>query len=76
MARISFYQLPALVQVTTLGSLFMVWVMIEEFEIDRHRWDRYLPFYRYGNLCLYDLAAAVLIIGAWAIFLRKPIARV
>ena len=76
MARISFYQLPALVQVTTLGSLFMVWVMIEEFEIDRHRWDRYLPLYRYGNLCLYDLVAAVLIIGAWAIFLRKPIARV
>ena len=63
MKRIAFANLPAVVQIMTLVSMFMAWVMLEEFVIDRHHWDRFLPLYRYGNLCLYDLAAALLIVG-------------
>lgn len=43
----------------------MAWIMVEEFEIDGHSLVRFLPLYRYGNLCLYDLAVASLILGFW-----------
>ena len=76
MTRLSFAELPLFVQGMSLASLFMGWVMVEEFEIDRHHWDRFLPLYRYGELCLYDLTAAALIV-ALAVVLRRrrPTAR-
>ena len=49
----------------TMASVFMAWVMIEEFEIDRHHLDRFLPFYKVGNLCVYDLAVLMLIAVLW-----------
>ena len=35
------------------------WVLIAEFVIDRLQTDNLLPFYRYGNVCLWDIAVII-----------------
>ena len=68
MSRIGFARLPAVVQIMTMASIFMAWIMFEEFVIDRHHLGRFLPLYQYGNLCLYDLTAALLVVGLTMVF--------
>jgi hypothetical protein len=65
MKRLSFFQLPLIAQSMTMASIFMAWVMVEEFEIDRHHLDRFLPYYRVGNLCVYDLTVGIFIVVLW-----------
>jgi hypothetical protein len=72
MRRLPFNELPVLCQIVTLGGLFAAWVGFEELVIDRHGWDRWLPLYRYGNLCIYDFAVFSVIVVVWAAFLREP----
>ena len=67
----SFSKLPLFVRIVCFAVPFMAWIMIEEWIIDRHGLDRFLPFYRVGNLCLYDLAVATLLAGTWAA-LHRP----
>lgn len=43
----------------------MAWIMIEEWLIDRHGFDRFLPFYKVGDLCVYDLAVATSLVLLW-----------
>lgn len=71
MQKTSFADLPGLVQLTTLGTLFIGWVLFAELVIDRHHLDRYLPFYRVGNLCPYDFAVVVALAAAWARLRRR-----
>lgn len=59
--RIAFYQLPLWVRIATALTLFNTWVIIAEFVIDRYGIDEYLPFYRYGDVCLWDIAVVVAI---------------
>ena len=47
--------------------LFLAWVVFEETVIDRQGIWRYLPLYRYGNLCIYDISVAMLL----AVVLKK-----
>lgn len=68
---ISFSDLPLPVRISTAASYFLAWVLVEEFIIDRHGYDRVLPFYRIGNLCPYDVAVALLIGVAWIVGGRK-----
>ncbi|MEQ1866345.1 MAG: hypothetical protein ABL996_17035 [Micropepsaceae bacterium] len=70
MQKTSFASLPGLVQLTSLGTLFIGWVLIAEFIIDRHGYDRFLPFYRVGNLCPYDLAVVVALAATWILMRR------
>ena len=72
MKRLAFHRLPILAQLMTMASIFMAWVLVEEFEIDRHHLDRYLPFYKVGNLCVYDLAVASLLLLIWFGIGRTP----
>lgn len=65
--RIAFYQLPLWVRLAAALTLFNTWVLIAEFVIDRYGLDEYLPFYRYGDICLWDIAV---IIGIAALFVR------
>ena len=58
---VRFAALPLIVQLTAIIAPFMGWLMIEEWLIDRHGHDRYLPFYHVGNLCLYDLTVATVL---------------
>lgn len=72
MQRIAFAQLPFLVKFSSLAVLFVGWVMIEEFIIDRHHLDRFLPLYRFGNLCIYDFTVIMLLVGLWFHLHRHP----
>ena len=71
MNKVAFADLPLVVKFTSLGSIFMGWVLFAEFVVDRHGWDRVLPFYRVGNLCPYDLAVMVALAGAWLALHRR-----
>lgn len=71
MQRVTFAALPGLVQFTSLATIFIGWVLIAEFVIDRHGLDRFLPLYRVGNLCLYDLVVLLLLAATWALLRRR-----
>lgn len=67
MQRVAFYQLPLWVRLGACLTLLNTWVLIAEFVIDRYGLDEYLPFYRYGDICLWDIAV---IIGIVVLFVR------
>jgi hypothetical protein len=71
MQRVTFAALPGLVQFTSLATIFIGWVLIAEFVIDRHDLDRFLPLYRVGNLCPYDFAVLLLLVATWALLRRR-----
>ena len=56
MQKIAFYQLPLWVRLAAVLTVFNTWVLIAEFVIDRYGLDEYLPFYRYGDVCLWEIA--------------------
>lgn len=66
--RIAFYQLPLWVRLAAVLALLNTWILIAEFVIDRYGLDDYLPFYRYGDVCLWDIAV---IIGLAVLFIRR-----
>lgn len=65
MPTIAFFNLPLFVRVTSLIVPFLTWVLFAELIIDRHGLDRFLPFYRVGNLCPYDLVVIAILIASW-----------
>jgi hypothetical protein len=65
--KIAYYQLPLWVRLAAALTVFNTWVLIAEFVIDRYGLDEYLPLYRYGNVCLWDIAV---IIGLAIAFVR------
>jgi hypothetical protein len=71
MQKITFAALPGLAQFTSLATIFLGWVLFAELVIDRHGYDRFLPLYRVGNLCPYDLVVVVLLSIAWMLLRRK-----
>lgn len=52
MTTLTFRQLPLFARLTSFATVFMAWIMVEEWVIDRHGLDAYLPLYRVGNLCV------------------------
>ena len=62
---ISFRRLPLVARVATMLTLFMAWVLFAELVIDRHGLDAYLPLYRVGDLCVYDLLVIALLAISW-----------
>ena len=62
MARLSISELPGLVRWGLVAAYFTAFVCFEEFVIDRHHWDRFLPLYRVGDLCVYDVLALAAIV--------------
>lgn len=67
MLRIAFHQLPLWIRLAAALTLLNTWILVAEFVIDRYGLDDYLPFYRYGNVCLWDIAV---IIGIAILFVR------
>jgi hypothetical protein len=61
MSKIPFKDLPFAVKAAVFVSFFTAWVMFEEFVIDRHGLWRYLPFYKVGLFCVWDVLALVVI---------------
>lgn len=68
MESIPYSALPFAVRLATMAAYFMGWVLFAELVIDRHGLARYLPLYRIGNFCPYDLAVlAVLTVWWWTL---------
>jgi hypothetical protein len=61
MSRLPFRQLPLLVKVAVALTLFNSWVLFEEVVIDRQGLWKYLPFYRVGILCAWDVLGLIVI---------------
>ena len=59
MRRLEFRELPALAQAGIAISFLSAWVLIAEFVIDRYGLAPYLPFYRAGDVCVWDGAVLV-----------------
>jgi|CXWL01.1.fsa_nt_gi hypothetical protein len=71
MQKVPFASLPGLAQFTSLATIFIGWVLFAELVIDRHGYDRFLPFYRVANLCPYDLAVLLILAATWAMLRRN-----
>ena len=50
-------RLPWIVRIAVALSFFNSWVLFEETIVDRHGLWRYMPFYKVGLFCAWDLAA-------------------
>ena len=65
MDRVKFKSLPLVVRISTFATWFIAWVLFAELIIDRHGLDAWLPFYRVGNFCPYDMAVIAALAIAW-----------
>jgi hypothetical protein len=72
MNRIAFHQLPLWVRLAAAFTFFNTWVIIAEFVIDRYGIDEYLPFYRYGGVCLWDIAVIIILVVMFMRASRRP----
>ena len=72
MDRVPFRSMPLAVRIATVLALFLAWVLFAELVIDRHGLDEYLPLYRVGNLCPWDIAVVALLALFWWRQHRKP----
>lgn len=59
MKRIRFGELPWTVRIVLGVATFNLWWSFEEFVIDRFGVWRYLPDYKFGRLCVWDLTVAL-----------------
>jgi hypothetical protein len=65
-----FKQLPLIAKIAILLTFYNSWVMFEEFVIDRFGYWQYLPFYKKGIFCAWDIAF-MLIASMLIIFNRR-----
>jgi hypothetical protein len=71
MAKRTFGELPLTAKIAIGVAFYNAWWSIEEFLIDRSNVWRYMPDYRVGKLCIWDLTVAlVTLIGLW--WLSRP----
>jgi hypothetical protein len=73
MKKIKFIQLPFVVQIAVVLTFYNTWVMIEEFVIDRFGYCQYLPFYKKGIFCIWDVLALTLLVIFF--FAKKDVLR-
>jgi hypothetical protein len=64
-AATPFRQLPLIVRLATMVTIYLAWVSFAELVIDRHGLDSYLPLYRVGNLCPYEAAVIIGLALCW-----------
>lgn len=57
-------------------TFFNTWVLFEETIVDRYGLWEYMPYYRVGKLCAWDVGAAALLgFGVWRLVSRRTSAR-
>ena len=62
-------RLPLIVKIAVVLTFFNSWVLFAETVIDRHGLWAYLPYYKVGVFCTWDLAALLIIVpGVWYAF--------
>lgn len=72
MNRIAFWQLPLWVRLAAALTLFNTWAIVAEFGIDRYGLDEYLPFYKVGGICVYEIIILVAIVLLFVRSSRVP----
>lgn len=66
-----FKQLPLIAKVAVGLTFLNTWVLFEEIVVDRQGLWRYMPFYRVGDFCVWDLTVGLLIlVWLWRLSLR------
>lgn len=66
MYRVGFGDLPWTVRIILGLAVFNLWWSLEEFVIDRFGIWRYLPDYKFGRLCAWDLTVAMgIVVMVW-----------
>ena len=61
MGTLAFRQLPLGVKIAVGIVFYNTWWSIEEFVIDRHGLWKYMPYYKVGDPCVWDLVVVVVI---------------
>jgi hypothetical protein len=64
--------MPLSVRIAAAISVLNSWVLIAEFVIDRYGFDGYLPFYRYGDICIWDFVILAAVVVAFVLLSRTP----
>ena len=73
----SAHRTPGIVRFAVWLTFFNTWVLFEETIIDRHGLWEYMPYYRVGQLCSWDIGAMILLgYIVWRAFERGAAARV
>jgi hypothetical protein len=66
-------KMPGIVRFAVWLTFFNTWVLFEETIVDRYGLWGYMPYYRVGKLCSWDIGAMALLgfIVAWAFRRRR-----
>jgi len=60
---------PGIVRFAIWLTFFNTWVLFEETVVDRYGLWEYMPYYRVGRLCSWDIGAMVLLLFiVWRVF--------
>lgn len=72
MQAVSFKRLPLIAKVAVGMAFLNTWVLFEEIVVDRQGLWRYMPFYRVGDFCVWDLTVCILIaVWLWRLSARE-----
>lgn len=64
MQNLTFRQLPWVVRVAVGIAFLNAWVNIEQLVIDRYGIWKYMPYYKVGDACVWDLTVSIIIVFA------------
>ena len=53
--------MPGIVKAAVVVTFFNTWVLFEETVVDRYGLWEYMPYYRVGRLCSWDIGAMALL---------------
>ena len=63
---------PSIVRFAVWLTFFNTWVLFEETVVDRYGLWEYMPYYRVGMLCSWDIGAMALLgFAVWRFFRRR-----
>jgi hypothetical protein len=66
MGTVTFRQLPMIAKMAVGIAFLEAWVSLEQLVIEPTGLWHYMPFYRVGGFCVYDLTVTILVVaGLW-----------
>ncbi|HEY3121315.1 MAG TPA: hypothetical protein VGL15_11870 [Vicinamibacteria bacterium] len=71
MNPVPFRQLPLAAKLAVALTFFNAWVLFAEIVVDRQGLWRYMPGYRVGTLCPWDVGVAAVIVGGVIYAIRR-----
>ena len=68
---VPFGSLPTLAKFGIGAGIFFVWTAFEQQVIERFGIYHYMPFYRVGSVCVWDILAMITIYGSFVYLSRR-----